>query len=501
MTAVIDSYTYELTGGAQFSRIVDSTGNDEGNGVACDSSGNIYLVGYYSATPTIKDQSGTSLGTLPATSGTGSVAFVSKFNSSGTYQYSRLVDATSATDQGLGVACDSSDNMYIAGYYSGTPTIKDQSGTSLGTLPASSGSAAFVSKFNSSGTYQYSRIVDAPSMTDQGNGVVCDSSGNMYIAGSYAGTPTIKDQAGTSLGTLPASTSGLAAFVSKFDSSGAYQYSRIVDGGGNAEVAWGVTCDSTSNLYIAGYYNGSGTQTIKDQAGTSLGTLPATSGTGSVAFVSKFNSSGTYQYSRIVDATNTAEQGFGVACDSSDNMYIAGYYQGTPTIKDQSGTSLGTLPTASSSAAFVCKFNSSGIYQYSRIVDATSVSEQGNGVACDSAGNMYIAGYYQGTPTIKDQAGTSLGTLPTSSGGFAAFVSKFDSSGTYQFSRVVDSTGNDEGNEVACDSSDNMYIVGYYTGTPTIKDQAGTSLGTLPASSGGTTAYLIKFDQDGNYAP
>jgi hypothetical protein len=43
--------------------------------------------------------------------------------------------------------------MYLAGYYTGTPTIKDQANNLLGTLPASTGNAAFLCKFNPDGTY------------------------------------------------------------------------------------------------------------------------------------------------------------------------------------------------------------------------------------------------------------------------------------------------------------------------------------------------------------
>jgi hypothetical protein len=38
-------------------------------------------------------------------------------------------------------------------------------------------------------------------------------------------------------------------------------------------------------------------------------------------------------------------------------MYFTGYYIGTPTIKDENGNSIGTLPTSSESAAFMCKFS------------------------------------------------------------------------------------------------------------------------------------------------
>ena len=278
-----------------------------------------------------------------------------------------------------------------------------------------------------------------------------------------------------------------------------------MDGTGE-DAGLSVTCDSSGNMYLAGQYTQ--TPTIRavnsSNVSTNVGRLPASAG-GVVAFASKFDSSGTYQYSRILDGTG-AEIGYSVACDSSGNMYLAGQYVGTPTIKavnsSNVSTNIATLPaSAGGGVAFASKFDSSGTYQYSRIVDGTG-SETGISVTCDSSGNMYLAGQYVGTPTIKNQSGTSLGTLPASSGGSAAaFVCKFDSAGTYQYSRIVDGTGIEIGYSVTCDSSGNMYLAGQYTQTPTIKDQSGTSLGTLPASAGSSAAFLIKFDPDGNYAP
>jgi WD40 repeat protein len=417
----------------------------------------------------------------------------------GTYQYSRILDSVS-NDEIRSVTCDSSGNVYFAGYYEGTPTIKDEADVPLGTLPTAEIVAAFVSKFDSSGVYQYSRIIDGLGGfgSNQVNSVTFDSSGNMYIAGSYSGTPTIYEVTSggvsTLVGTLP-TAEFIAGFVCKFNSSGVYQYSRIIDGSGNDQVN-SVTCDSSGNMYIAGFYQ-QGTPTIKDEDDVPLGTLPTP--VGRTGFVSKFNSSGVYQYSRIIDGTGN-DQVRGVACDSSGNMYIVGSYtEGTPTIKDEADVPLGTLPESIGGAGFVCKFNSSGVYQYSRIIDGdiSFIFDEITSVTCDSSENVYIAGFYSGGATIKDEAEFPLGTLPFVEGR-GGFVSKFNSSGVYQYSRIIFFDFNDEITNVTCDSSGNVYFSGYYTGTPTIKDEAEVPLGTLPTSIGGS-GFVCKFNSSGVY--
>jgi hypothetical protein len=185
-------------------------------------------------------------------------------------------------------------------------------------------------------------------------------------------------------------------------------------------------------------------------------------------------------------------------------MYIAGFYNGTPTIKDQSNNSLGTLPVSVGgfNTAFTCKFDASGTYQYSRIIEASN-ADIGYGVACDSTNNMYFTGLYTGTPNIiyvsSSNVATTVATLPASINE-ACFVSKFDSSGNYNYSRVIDVTGIDAGRGVACDITGNMYIAGQYAGTTVIKNEIGSSMGTLPTSAGGIGAFLLKFNSDGGYA-
>ena len=505
---------FNSTGTYQYSIVIDSVGSEQIRSTTCDSSGSVYMGGFYGGTPSIffvnSSNVSSNVATLPATSA--GTAFVSKFNSTGTYQYSLVVDSAGA-DQCLAVACDSSNNLYMGGYYTGTPSIffvnSSNVSTTVATLPASSGGsqAAFMCKFNSSGTYQYSLVVDSGG-GEQCRTIICDSSNNVYMGGFYTGTPTVRfvnsSNVATTLATLQAPTA-YAAFMLKFDSTGKYDpaplntFARIVDSVGS-DFSLSVACDTFGgNSYMGGYYNGN--PTIKNEIGTSLGTLPTSSG--QAAFFSKFNGSGTYQYSRIVDSTGT-DTAYYVTCDLTSNVYLSGVYNGTPTIKDQANTSLGNLPASSGDAAFACKFNSTGTYQYSRTVDGTG-GEASYTVACDYLGAMYIGGVYSGTPTIKNQAGTGLGTLPASSGGTqAAFACKFNNAGTYLYSLVVDSAGNDITYPIACDSSNNVYMGGSYNGTPSVffvnTSNISTTVATLPASSGGTNAaFASKFDSTGTY--
>jgi len=103
--------------------------NDYANGVATDSSGNVYVTG-------------STRGGLDGTNAGSSDLFVVKYNSSGTKQWTKQL-GTSGIDSTNGVTTDSSGNVYVTGYTQG-----GLDGTYVGSYDL------FVVKYNSDGVKQ-----------------------------------------------------------------------------------------------------------------------------------------------------------------------------------------------------------------------------------------------------------------------------------------------------------------------------------------------------------
>jgi len=133
--------------------------NDYANGVATDSSGNVYVTG------------GTKGGLDGNTSAGNSDLFVVKYNSSGTKQWTEQ-NGTDMWDEARGVATDSSGNVYVVGGTKGN----------LNGITNSGRTDAFVIKFNSSDTKQWTKKLGTW-QNDLANGVATDSSGNFYVTG------------------------------------------------------------------------------------------------------------------------------------------------------------------------------------------------------------------------------------------------------------------------------------------------------------------------------
>jgi hypothetical protein len=159
---------YNSSGTKQWTKQLGTSENDYGNGVTTDSSDNIYVTGY-------------TLGGLDGNTNSGNYdIFLVKYNSSGTKQWTKQL-GTSSSDHGNGVTTDSSGNIYVTGYTTGLENYVGLDGnTSLGSTDI------FLVKYNSSGTKQWTKQLGT-SLSDSGNGVSTDSSGNIYVTGLTQG--------------------------------------------------------------------------------------------------------------------------------------------------------------------------------------------------------------------------------------------------------------------------------------------------------------------------
>ena len=357
--------------------------NDQGLNIAVDSSGNSYITGYFQGTVDFGGGNVTSAGNNDI--------FVLKLNSSGTFQWVQTYGG-SENDSVYDLTIDSSNNIIVAGIFRGTVNFGS------GNIVSSGGIDAFVLKLNSSGTFQWVQTYGGTS-SEFAYSVDVDSSDNLYISGEYSNTVDFGGGAET------AEAGHCDIFILKLNSSGTFQWVETLGSFGN-DRALHITADSSGNSYTTGEFtsttnfgggnvannggfdifvlklNSSGTfQWVQTYGGTSndrgqniqldssnnpiiVGQFQETTdfGSGNITssgstdiFVLKLNSSGTFQWVQTY-GDSTGDSGTGVAVDSSDNILISGYFQGTVDFGGGDVTSIG------GNDIFVLKLNSSGQY-------------------------------------------------------------------------------------------------------------------------------------------
>ena len=256
----------------------------------------------------------------------------------------------------------------------------------------------FVAKYNSSGTLQWQRSLGGNS-SDYGYSVAVDSSGNVYVTGI----------------TFSQGQGSADILIAKFNSSGTVQWKRLL-GSSNADYGNGIAVDSSGNSYITGY------------------AASATYGQDDI-ITAKYDTNGNIQWQRILGGTGN-DGGTAIAVDSSGNSYITGYTNGSG---------------AGNYDMLLVKYNSSGTIQWQKTVGASN-TDWGEGIALDSSGNIYLAGYTNAT---------------SGAGSYDFVVSKLNSSGTVQWSRTLGGSSLDYGRAIAVDSSGNVYITGETASTGT----------------------------------
>jgi hypothetical protein len=283
-------------------------GGGSGAGIAIDALGNAYVTGSTGST-----DFPTTLAAFQTTLSGFFDAFVTKLNPAGsTLLYSTYLGG-SALDQGLGIAVDASDNVYMTG-----DTDSSNFPITAGAFQTTSGGSrdTFVTKLSPTGAALVYSTYLGGSDFEQGGGIAVDALGNAYVTGATqsANFPTT---AGAFQTTNPGT---LLAFVTKLDPTGtALVYSTYLGGIGFSE-GFGIAADATGNAYVTG---GAGADFP-----TTAGAFQTTLGGGSIdAFVTKLNPTGAALVYSTYLGGNGEDEGFGIALDAlpSPNAYVAGF--------------------------------------------------------------------------------------------------------------------------------------------------------------------------------
>jgi hypothetical protein len=361
----------------------------------------------------------------------------------------------------------------------------------------------FVVKYNSSGTPVWARRIGG-TLSDLGNSVSVDSSGNVIVTGSYASaTLNIYAADGTTVSFTLNRVGGAGTrdgFVVKYNSSGTALWARRI-GGVDTDQPQSVTVDSSGNIIVAGYYADATLNIYAANGTTILFTLTNIGGVD--GFVVKYDSSGTPLWARKLGGTNSGDEPYTVCVDSSGNIIVGGTYSSNPlNIYAANGTTVSfTLPNALNGAeAFVVKYDSSGTPVWARRLAGTANNNYTQSVSTDSSGNIIVVGYYSFSQlNIYAADGTTVSfTLANTGGSNDGFVVKYNSSGTPVWTRRLGGTGDDRALSVSIDSSGNVIVGGtYYSAPLNIYAANGTTVSFTLANTGVAEPFLLKYDSSG----
>lgn len=297
-----------------------------------------------------------------------------------------------------------------------------------------------------------------------------DTTGNLYVAGSFAYTTDFDPGPGVSALTSQGFYDG---FVAKYSPAGDLLWARNF-GSTQSDHAFAIEVDSGGNVYVGARADSTGADF---DLGTSYPDNRDIAGGGCIA---KYNADGSFGW-----VWHAAAPGIGwsdvadVAVDAAGNVYGIGSYPN---------------PSASWVAGSVVKIDLQGAQQWRDDIAGSKGGFVGRGLTLDGAGNLYLVAGIRGKIDVDPGAGTT--TL--SSNAMSTVVEKLSPAGGFVWAKQLQGSDRVEGYDVAVDGAGNVYTAGFYAGKADFNpDGKGTYTLTAPAAGG---TFVSKLDAAGNFA-
>jgi hypothetical protein len=417
---------YSTDGIVQWARSIGGIGSEKSVSMLLDSSGNVYLSGYYNS-----NQLTISPNISLINSGSTDV-FIVKYSTHGIAEWAQKIGGL-GTESPLNMLLDSTGNVYISGIFTSSPLTISPSIT----LINSGAYDTFVVKYLTDGTASWAQKIGGTA-SDRSAIMLLDSIGNVYISGYYDSPQlTISTITLQNLTNPPT----LDIFIVKFLTDGTPNWAKTIGGSMDTSLVK-MLLDSTGNAYVCGFYKS-----------PILNILGFTTNTSSEdTFIVKYSTNGIPVWAKTISGT-AEDIPVNMLLDSTGNVYLSGYYTSSaltisPTI---------SLINSGAYDTFVVKYSTDGIAQWARSIGGTANDLPIN-MQLDSSGNVYLSGYYDSSaltisPTI------SL----TNSGNTDTFIVKYLTDGKPVWAKNInDSDSLEWAKNMVLDSSGNVYISGYY---------------------------------------
>jgi hypothetical protein len=396
-------------------------GKGEGWNIAVDNFDNIFITGYFSDT--------ISFGPYALQANYGS-AYLAKYDANGNIKW--VTSNTYFNDSSVcfsrSICADKHGNSYLTGYFT------DSVVWGAFTLIANGNNDIFITKFDSMGQVQWAKCAGGI-YGEEGFGVACDASGNVYITGRF-------NSSSITFGAYTLINSGsFNVFLVKFDNAGNVLWAKCSNG--DDAGGFSATTDASGNVYVTGYFGYSNI--------ISFGSDTLSCAGNDDIFLVKYDSSDNVLWARGGGGTGDG-YGYSVTVDSTGNVYLTGYF-------NSSALSFGshTINLAGGGDSFLAKYDSSGNALWAKDISGGNADE-GYSVAADKNGRIYISGSFVYDTLNFD----TISLLNPVISNYGMFIICSDSSGHALWGKALAECG-DDNNAVAVGPSGCIYVGGDFS--------------------------------------
>jgi hypothetical protein len=306
----------------------------------------------------------------------------------------------------------------------------------------------FVVKYDPNGNALWARGAGGP-RGEQGNGIAWDASGSVYVCGYFSSHFTTFGNI-TLQNTDQDQFSDQEMFVVKYDPSGNALWA-VKSSGTDHEWAFTIALDSAGNVYTAGWFYSDtmtlGPYTLINNGYTNM-------------FIAKIDPSGNVLWAKSAGGTQV-DLLHSLVYDPSGYIYATGF-TGSPSITFDSHTFVNSNP--GNGDMFLVKYDLNGNVIWARTPTCSS-HQDGDALALDTQGNIYIAGTFWGDMIIGSDTLTNEGITYED-----IFAVKYDPNGNLVWSKKAGGPGRDWPNGIVVSPSNDVYVAGYFASDTMIFD-------------------------------
>lgn len=296
--------------------------------IAVDANGNQHLTGYFDSTVDFDPDTSSNFN---LTAIAYSDIFICKLDKDGNLIWAKQLGGTQG-GVGYSLALDNNSNVYSTGTIGPTATVDFDPGPGVYNLTSSDSmqSEIYISKLDSNGDFVWAKLMGVGT----GRAIAVDGSGNSYSSGEFP--------------------QGTAPMLNKLNPSGSLIWSKQI---GNNVSGESIALDSGGHVYITG--SSFGTNDFDPGSG-----IFSLTGGNSDFYLSKLETSGNFVWAGLFTGSSQVWAN-SVTLDISDNIYLAGYFDGTADFDPDTIASFPLITPITSYNAFVLQLQSNSTVGFS----------------------------------------------------------------------------------------------------------------------------------------
>lgn len=378
-----------------------------GKAIVTDIDGNVYTVGTFDGTSNFNPGSENNL----LTSNGSNDIFLQKLDNDGNYIWAKNIGGTLEEDA-ESITIASNGDLFILGRFKGTSDFDPNEGTyevtSSGIIQDS-----FVLKLDKDGVFQWVSPLGC-SYYAEGNGVISDASGNVYVVGQFSHDLTYET---LTEGVKTINSNGsYDTFIKKLDPSGNTLWLKHIESSEDV-IGEDIVIDHDGNVLITGTFK----ETVDfdaDQTVYEMTPLKADD-----AFLLKLDGDGNFIWAKQLEGYSNI-YGRELETGNDGSIYMSGMFWNTADF-DPGEATFYEFAEGGTTSIYVLKLDVDGNFIWVRHMEASNSENEVFDIHLDNNNNIYTAGGVRGTVDYNPNDG--IHNLVTN-GYFDAFVQKLSQS-------------------------------------------------------------------------